>query len=155
MLAHDEQRALLDLDTPGRRQGAGQFWSASARSGVLSSYAIRSIEMSEAKLPWLKSRVEEALHRGLTRAYETVKVDPARFLLELKTGYRLPITTYQGVYSVHPERLEEVGVDVTRAAMKIAALEGAGLGLGGLITLAPDLGILAGITLRAIQKLSL
>ena len=39
--------------------------------------------------------------------------------------------------------------------MKIAAVEGAGLGLGGVATLVPDLSILAGITLRMIQKLSL
>ncbi len=37
----------------------------------------------------------------------------------------------------------------------MAAAEGAGLGLGGMFTMLPDLGILAGITLRMIQKLSL
>ena len=39
--------------------------------------------------------------------------------------------------------------------MKVAAAEGAGLGLGGLITIVPDLGILSAVTLRTIQKLSL
>src|SRR5947199_1702263 len=39
--------------------------------------------------------------------------------------------------------------------MKVAAVEGAGLGLGGMLTIVPDLSILAGITLRTIQKLSL
>src|SRR2546430_14295418 len=39
--------------------------------------------------------------------------------------------------------------------MKVAAIEGAGLGLGGLITIVPDLGILSAITMRTIQKLSL
>src|SRR5436305_9783905 len=39
--------------------------------------------------------------------------------------------------------------------MKIAAAEGAGFGLGGLLTIVPDFSILAGITLRTIQKLSL
>ena len=37
----------------------------------------------------------------------------------------------------------------------MAALEGAGLGLGGLLTIVPDLGILSAITMRTIQKLSL
>jgi hypothetical protein len=37
----------------------------------------------------------------------------------------------------------------------MAAAEGAGLGLGGMLTMVPDLGILAAITLRTIQKLSL
>lgn len=111
--------------------------------------------MSDSKLPWLKSRVEEALRRGFTHAYETVKVDPAKFLLQLRAGYGLPITSYHGVYSVDLGLLDDVAHDVTRASMKIAAVEGAGLGLGGLITLVPDLSILAGITLRAVQKLSL
>jgi len=39
--------------------------------------------------------------------------------------------------------------------MKVAAVEGAGLGLGGFVTLLPDLGILAAIAMRTIQKLSL
>src|SRR5437016_8150701 len=39
--------------------------------------------------------------------------------------------------------------------MKIAAVEGAGLGIAGLITVIPDLSILAAITLRTVQKLSL
>jgi len=39
--------------------------------------------------------------------------------------------------------------------MKLAAAEGAGFGLGGLITIIPDLGILSAITMRTIQKLSL
>ena len=111
--------------------------------------------MSEFKLPWLKTRVEEALRRGFTHAYETVKVDPSRFLLQLQAGYGLPITSYRGVYSLDLGLLDDVANDVTRGSMKIAAVEGAGLGLGGLITLVPDLSILAGITLRLVQKLSL
>ncbi len=37
----------------------------------------------------------------------------------------------------------------------MAALEGMGLGIGGLATLLPDMGILAAITVRMLQKLSL
>ena len=37
----------------------------------------------------------------------------------------------------------------------MAAAEGAGFGLGGLLTIVPDFSILAGITLRTVQKLSL
>ena len=39
--------------------------------------------------------------------------------------------------------------------MRMAAAEGAGLGMGGMFTMLPDLGILAAITLRMLQKLSL
>src|SRR5262249_61233840 len=42
-----------------------------------------------------------------------------------------------------------------KASMKIAAAEGAGFGVGGPITIVPEFGVLAAITLRMMQKLSL
>ncbi len=51
--------------------------------------------------------------------------------------------------------LDEVAGRIIEGGMKVAAIEGAGLGLGGIVTMVPDLSILAGITLRMIQKLSL
>src|SRR5438093_5014810 len=104
---------------------------------------------------WLRRRIKDGLHRGFQHAYETVKVDPARFLLQLRAAYGLPITNLQGVYSVEIARLDDLATRFIRSGMKVAAVEGAGLGLGGIITIVPDLGILAGITLRTIQKLSL
>ncbi|MGZ4831805.1 MAG: EcsC family protein [Terriglobales bacterium] len=111
--------------------------------------------MAIEKKSWLRLRAEEGLRRGLTQAYDTVKVDPQNFLLQLRTGYGLPISTYGGVFSVPVEQLDLIAVDVVRSGMKIAAVEGAGFGLGGLLTIVPDLSILAGITIRTIQKLSL
>src|SRR5947199_9554037 len=104
---------------------------------------------------WLRRRVEKAFTKALTRAYETVKVDPQRFLLELRAAHGLPITSFQGMYTVEPPALDTVAEQVIHSAMKIAAAEGAGFGLGGFITIVPDFSILAGITLRTIQKLSL
>src|SRR6202453_896804 len=104
---------------------------------------------------WLRLRAEKALGKGLTRAYSTVQVDPERFLLQLRTAYRLPISGYHGVYSLEIGEVDAVASDVIRAGMKLAAAEGAGFGLGGLITIIPDLGILSAITMRTIQKLSL
>ena len=104
---------------------------------------------------WLRHRVESALRSGFMRAYETVKVDPDNFRLQLRTGYGLPISTFDGVFSVPVEQLDDVALNIIRASQKLAAVEGAGLGLGGIFTILPDLGILAGITVRTIQKLSL
>jgi EcsC family protein len=109
----------------------------------------------EARKTWLRRRAEEALRTGLTHAYETVRVHPERFLLQLRAAYGLPVTTYHGLYSVDLTHLEDVADSIVRSGMKVAAVEGAGLGLGGIATLIPDLSILAGITLRTIQKLSL
>jgi len=104
---------------------------------------------------WLRGRVEKTLIKGLTRAYSTVQVDPGKFLLQLRTAYRLPISGYHGVYSLEMGELDAVADELIRSGMKLAAVEGAGFGLGGLITILPDLGILSAITMRTIQKLSL
>ena len=104
---------------------------------------------------WLRVRAEKAVVKGLTRAYSTVQVDPQKFLLQLRTAYRLPVSGYHGVYSLEVGELDMVAEDIIRGGMKLAAAEGAGFGLGGLITIVPDLGILSAITMRTIQKLSL
>jgi hypothetical protein len=104
---------------------------------------------------WLSRRFENALRRAFQHAYETVKVDPAKFLIQLRAAYGLPIHSFQGVYSVETGLLDDLAQRIIRSGMKMAAAEGAGLGLGGLFTIVPDLSILAGITLRTVQKLSL
>lgn len=104
---------------------------------------------------WLRRRAEGGLRRGFERAYHTVKVDPGRFLLQLRAAYGLPVSSFQGLYTVEMSVLDDVAARVIEGGMKVAAIEGAGLGLGGIVTLVPDLSILAGITLRMVQKLSL
>jgi len=111
--------------------------------------------MAQQRKSWLRRRVETALVNGLTRAYSTVRVDPAKFLLQLRAAYRVPISGYHGVFSLEVGELDAVAESIIRAGMKLAAIEGAGLGLGGLMTIVPDLGILSAITMRTIQKLSL
>src|ERR1700685_1206069 len=104
---------------------------------------------------WLRRRAEAGIRRGFERAYHTVKVDPGKFLLQLRAAYGLPISSFQGLYSVEVGLLDEVAERIIEGGMKVAAIEGAGLGLGGVATIVPDLSILSAITLRTIQKLSL
>jgi len=104
---------------------------------------------------WLRRKAEVALRRGFSEAYQTVRVDPANYLLQLRVAHGLPVTTYQGMFSVPVEQLDQVAWLAIRSGMKMAAAEGAGLGLGGFLTLLPDLGFLSAITMRTIQKLSL
>jgi hypothetical protein len=111
--------------------------------------------VTEQKRSWLAVRAEQALRAGFTRAYETVRVDPGKFLLQLRAAYGLPISTFHGVYSVDPTLLDDVALRTIRSGMKVAAVEGAGLGIAGVITIIPDLSILAAITMRTVQKLSL
>jgi hypothetical protein len=111
--------------------------------------------MAEERKSWLRRRVETALTKGLNRAYTTVRVDPDRFLLQLRAAYRVPISGYHGVFSLEIHELDIVAESIIRGGMKMAAVEGAGFGLGGLITIVPDLGVLSAITMRTVQKLSL
>ncbi len=117
---------------------------------------LTSTQMAEQqRKSWLRRRIENGLRRGFQHAYETVKVDPNKFLLQLRTAYGVPINSFQGIYSVDVSILDDLANRVVHSGMKLAAAEGAGFGLGGILTMVPDLGILAGITLRTIQKLSL
>jgi len=111
--------------------------------------------MAEPQKSWLRRKFEDGLRRGFQHAYETVKVDPQRFLLQLRMAYGVPITSFQGVYSVELSHLDDLANRVIQSGMRLAAAEGAGLGIGGIMTILPDLSILAGITLRTLQKLSL
>jgi len=104
---------------------------------------------------WIRRWIENGLRRGFQHAYETVKVDPNKFLLQLRAAYGVPINTFQGSYSVDLSVLDDLANRVIHSGMKLAAAEGAGFGMGGILTMLPDLSILAGITLRTIQKLSL
>lgn len=107
------------------------------------------------KKSFLRGRVETALSRALWRAYKTVRVDPDRFLMELRAGHGLPVSSFQGMFSVEPPVLDTIAESVIRGGMRMAAVEGAGFGIGGVLTIVPDFSILAGITLRTLQKLSL
>ncbi len=107
------------------------------------------------KKGWVRRRLEDAIRSAFLRAYQAIKVDPDKYLEHLRMAYDLPALTYNGVYSVDPEMLDHIAEQTIRASMRIAAAEGAGLGMGGIFTMLPDLGILAAITLRMLQKLSL
>ncbi len=111
--------------------------------------------MSSPPRSWLARRIEDALREGFARAYETMRVDPQRYLFHLRTAHGLPIATFRGMATLPLETVDDVAEQTIRAGMKIAAAEGAGLGLGGLLTVVPDLSILTVITFRTLQKLSL
>ena len=59
------------------------------------------------------------------------------------------------MFLVPQETVDEIANQTVHRAMRFAALEGTGLGMGGMLTVVPDLGILSATTIRMIQKLSL
>jgi uncharacterized protein (DUF697 family) len=103
----------------------------------------------------MRRGVESAVRSAFMKAYSTVKVNPEKYLEHLRMAYDLPALTYEGMYSVDPATLDRIAEQTVRSHSRLATVEGAGLGMGGMFTMVPDLGILAAITLRMIQKLSL
>jgi uncharacterized protein (DUF697 family) len=99
--------------------------------------------------------VEAIAKRALKRAFKTIAVNPQEYLFQLRAAHDLPVQTYQGMFTVPVDVLDDLARQTIRAGMKMAAAEGAGFGLGGIFTLLPDLSILSAITMRTIQKLSL
>ena len=73
------------------------------------------------KKSWLRKKVEGGLLRGLTGAYSSVQVDPERFLIQLRTAYRLPVTGYHGVFSLEVEELDRVADGIIRGLEKTIA----------------------------------
>ena len=111
--------------------------------------------MATATNSWVVQRVQEALNGGLRNAYEKLKVDPDRYLAHLRRAHGIPISTFSEIFSIHLNVLDNIAGQTVTAATKLAAAEGLGLGLGGILTALPDIGVLSAITLRMIQKLSL
>jgi uncharacterized protein (DUF697 family) len=104
---------------------------------------------------WLSRRLESALKTALSRAYETVRVHPEEYLMHLRAAHGVPVSSYEGMFSLPVAELDAIAMQTVRGAMKMAGAEGAGLGFGGFATIVPDLGILSAITMRTVQKLSL
>jgi uncharacterized protein (DUF697 family) len=100
---------------------------------------------------WLASRVEAALNK----AYATIRVEPDEYLTHLRAAHGLAVQSYDGIFTIPVEELDAIAQQAIRASMKIAATGGAGFGLGGLLTVVPDVSVLSAITMRTIQKLSL
>ena len=104
---------------------------------------------------WIRRRAEQAMKLGLLRAYRTVGVNPDRYLKYLRRAYGLHITSFRDMKTVPLPVVDYLSDKTIRASTKIAMLDGAGAGVGGMLSILPDGGILGGITWRMIQKLSL
>jgi hypothetical protein len=105
--------------------------------------------------PWLSRILSESARAGFRRAYAQIRVDDVKYLRHVQRAHRLPIESWQDMFLLGPQVVNPIAGSTISAASKIAALEGMGLGIGGFLTVVPDMGILATITLRMLQKLSL
>ncbi len=92
---------------------------------------------------------------GFQHAYMRIRLDPESYFEKLKHHLELPVQTWTDLQYVSDDRLTPHADRVIRTSSRLAALEGVGLGLGGVATALPDFGILAAVTVRMLQKLSL
>src|SRR6202162_3570036 len=92
---------------------------------------------------------------GVLRGLRSIEIDPEDFQRELSDKYGLWVPNFSRMKDVPVERLDVIAKSLIRDAERLALAEGAGFGLGGMITILPDAGILTVITLRLIQRLSL
>ena len=101
------------------------------------------------------SPLKRLLRFGLFRGLRSVEIDPEDFRNYLARKHRLHVSDFRNTYQVPIERLDAIAKIMIRDAQRLALAEGAGFGLGGMITLVPDAGLLTIITLRLIQRLCL
>lgn len=104
---------------------------------------------------WPSGALRSSIRGSANQAYRRVRVDPGAYLRHAQRALHLPIQKWDDMFYLGAENVRPHADSVIRASSKAAALEGMGLGLGGLITVVPDLGFLSTITLRLMQKLSL
>ena len=94
------------------------------------------------------------LQFGLLRGLKSVEVHPEDFRRELSEKHGLWVRDFARMKDVPMERLDAIAAALIRDAERLALVEGAGFGLGGLVTFLPDASLLTVITLRLIQRLT-
>jgi hypothetical protein len=103
----------------------------------------------------LRQRLQQTLVKGFSHAYARVGVDPERYLRHVQNRHGLAIRSFADMSRVPLGRIDPIADGAIKASMRIAGLEGAGFGMGGFVLLGPDMGALAVIVVRMLQKLSL
>jgi hypothetical protein len=92
---------------------------------------------------------------GVRRGLRSLEVRPEEFRRHLADKHGLWVPNFARMHDVPLEKLDAIAQKLIRDAERLAFAEGAGFGLGGMITLLPDASFLTAITLRLIQRLCL
>ena len=95
------------------------------------------------------------LRFGMMRGLKSVEIDPERFRRTLAEKHGLWVPHFGRMRDVPIEKLDAIAERLIHDAKRLAMAQGAGFGLGGVITLIPDASLLTIITLRLIQRLCL
>lgn len=95
------------------------------------------------------------LRFGMLRGLRSVEVNPENFRRHLAEKHGLWVPHFGRMRDVPMEKLDAIAERMIHDAQRLAMAQGAGFGLGGVITLIPDASFLTIITLRLIQRLCL
>ena len=95
------------------------------------------------------------LRFGIKGGLRSIEIDREAFRRYLSRKHGINVNDFRHLRYMPVERLDAVAKVLIRDAQRLALLEGAGFGLGGMITIVPDAGLLTIITLRLIQRLCL
>jgi hypothetical protein len=95
------------------------------------------------------------LRFGMLRGLRSVEINPAEFRKYLADKHDLWIPNFSRMRDVPLEKLDAIADSLIHDAQRLAMAQGAGFGLGGVITLIPDASLLTIITLRLTQRLCL
>jgi uncharacterized protein (DUF697 family) len=95
------------------------------------------------------------LRFGVLRGLRSVEIDPEEFRQYLADKHHLWIPHFGRMRDVPIEQLDAIAERLIHNAQRIALAQGAGFGLGGMITILPDASLLTIIALRLIQRLCL
>lgn len=109
------------------------------------------------KLPKSLARrtVGRFLRFGVLRGLRSVEIDPEDFRRHLANRHNLWIPHFGRMRDVPIEQLDVIAQRLIHDAQRLALAQGAGFGLGGMITILPDASLLTIIVLRLIQRLCL
>lgn len=92
---------------------------------------------------------------GVRRGMRSIEIDPEEFRRHLADKHGLWVPNFARMKDVPLERVDAIAAALIRDAERLALAEGAGFGLGGMITFLPDASLLTVITLRLVQRLAL
>ncbi|MGB9431432.1 MAG: EcsC family protein [Candidatus Acidiferrum sp.] len=95
------------------------------------------------------------LRFGVLRGLRSVEIDPEDFRRNLAEKHGLWVPHFGRMKDAPMEKLDAIAERLIHDAQRLAMAQGAGFGLGGMLTVIPDTGFLTVITLRLIQKLCL
>jgi hypothetical protein len=99
--------------------------------------------------------VSRLLRFGIRGGMRSIEINPDDFRRYLAKKHGICVSDFRQLRYMPVERLDAIAKIMIRDAQRMAFLEGAGFGFGGMITLIPDAGLLTFLTLRLIQRLCL